>query len=221
MQVGTGKQIPAPAMQRFKKMAYLVSKCSPYCLKMNRAFQIILICLLACSIKTTLWAQAEAESASGSLELQSSFSKKVVTIPVQSKISVKYTVGPRRYHNLTLDEVQDTSVVISGTRVGVQYLEEITVRDEDRYRAGKTVFWISIGVFLGFLVLLAVLAAMTIYAIGAIIALAILVTLVGIAAAIAMPAGVIVGIVLMAVAAKTYSLWKDWKLVTHPTNSDD
>jgi hypothetical protein len=208
-------------MQRFKKMAYLVSKCSPYCLKMNRALHILLVCLLACSFKTTLWAQAEAESAGGSLELQSTFSKKVVTIPAHTKIGVKYTVGPRRYHHQTLDAVLDTSVVISGTRVGVQYLEEITVRDEDRYRAGKTVFWISIGVFLGFLALLAILAALTIYALGAIIALAILVTLVGIAAAIAMPAGVIVGIVLMAVAAKKYSLAKEWKLVTHPTNSDD
>ena len=153
--------------------------------------------------------------------MQSNTGRKTVTIPAQSKIAVKYSVNPRRYGHKTLDAVLDTSVVISGTRVGVQYLDEITIRDEHRFKAGKTVFWTSLGIFFGFWLFLGILAAMSISAIGTIILLAVVTVLLGIAASIAMPGGVIVGIVLMAVAAKTYRLKKDWKVVTHPTNSDD
>jgi hypothetical protein len=191
------------------------------CMKMNRVFYILLIGLLACLPNTGVWAQSQAESAEGSIELQSNEGQKSVTIPVQSKIHIKYTVDPRHYGNKTLDAVLDTSVVISGTRVGVQYLDEITVRNEGRFKTGKHLFWISIGIFLGFILFLVVLAAMSITAIGTIILLAVLTILLGIAASVAMPAGVITGIVLMAISSKTYHLHKDWKVVTHPSSSDD
>jgi hypothetical protein len=188
---------------------------------MNHALRLLLAGIMICCMQTTLWAQTEAESAGGSLELQSTVRKKTITIPVQTKIGVKYTVGPRRYRNLTLDQVMDTSVVVSGTPVGVQYLDEIMVRDEDQYRAGTVVLLVSVGIFAAFLIVYAILLGTLVGSLGLSVALIVAAIVLGIAAAIAMPGGLIVGLILMAAATKKYSLYKDWKVVTHPTSTDD
>lgn len=189
-------------------------------MKLNRILPWLFSWIILCSF-SSVWAQTEAEAAGGSLELQSKSGRQIVYVPAQTKIGVKFTVNSKRYMHKTLDEVRDTSVVISGDKVGTKYLSEIIVRNESRYKTGKAVLLISIGIIVAFW-LLALLTFYVLYSGGvAYLALLILTVIFGIAAGAAFPTGVIIGIVLMAIANQVYRLGRDWTLKTHPGKTAD
>lgn len=172
----------------------------------------LLVCAIGfCGPAEVILAQTEPESASGTLLVQSS--RDTIEIPIGSSLTVNYRHDPHTYRHQRLDVVMDSSLVISGDFVDIRYIDRISVKDRDLYKAGKVTLWVSIAVTLAFWFLLACMFAL--YMVPGLFFVAVLLfIIVAIPAILAMPAGLIVGIVLLVVGNKHYQLGYQWKLGT-------
>lgn len=164
-----------------------------------------------------LMAQSEPESGDGSLLLQSQ--RETIEIPVGSYIDVNYRHDSRIYRGEHLQAVMDSTVVLSGDTVQIKYIDRIAVKREKLHKAGKITLFSSIGAVLLFWFLVACLFAF--YLNPALMFITgLLLVLVAIPASLAMPTGIIVGIVLLAVSTKIFQLGYNWKLSTRPKKSN-
>ncbi|MBP6722011.1 MAG: hypothetical protein KA239_06805 [Bacteroidia bacterium] len=158
-----------------------------------------------------LFAQTEPESATGTLLLQSA--RDTIEVPVGSALTVNYRHDPRTYRDQRLDVVMDSALIISGDFVDLKYIDRIGVQRKDLHKAGKITLIASVASILAFWFLLACVFAFYMNP-ALLFVTALLLVLVSIPATLAMPTGLIVGIVLLAVSTKFYHLGYQWKLGT-------
>ena len=175
----------------------------------------ILVTLLAGS--GAAFAQSEAEGSEGTLYIQSKNGGSDVAVPSGRSVDIKYRHNPKLYRKLVLNEVRDTSVVLGADTVGIQFIDEIGVRREKLHRAGTMVFWGSVIAILAFYLLALAGLALSYSSGGLGLIFLILTVLLAIPAGAAMPGGLIAGIVLLAVAYKRYSMYKDYQLSSKPS----
>ena len=180
----------------------------------TRASIFFRICLaLFGSWASPLMAQSEPESGAGSLLVQSQ--RETIEIPVGSYMDVNYRHDSRTFRGEHLEAVMDSTVVLSGDTVQIKYIDRIAVKREKLHKAGKITLFASIGAVLLFWFLVACLFAF--YLNPALMFITgLLLVLVAIPASLAMPTGIIVGIVLLAVSTKVFQLGYNWKLSTRP-----
>jgi len=183
---------------------------------MSRSIPIIvfvLVLMLGFQHSAAL-AQTEAEAASDALVLSSQKEGVETSVKVGRTINVKYTTDPRRFSNKRLDGVTATQVILSGDTIGLEYVQSVSVRNEKKYATGRKVLLASIIVtaacYLAAIVGIGLLFSAT--AVAAIFL--VIATILAIPASVAMPAGFIVGLVLMGKASNTYDRKRGWKIST-------
>ncbi len=183
---------------------------------MNRSIQLIVLVVVWALgfMQTAVYAQSEAESASGGLVLSSQKEGIETTVKVGRTIHVKYTTDRRTFPNKQLNGVTPTQVVLSGDTIGIDYIQSVSLRDEHKYSSGRKVLLASLIVTLAFY-LVTLLGVGLLFGNAALgVVFLVLAIILAIPASVAMPAGLIIGLVLMAKASKTYDRARGWKIAT-------
>lgn len=166
-----------------------------------------LACLCPCL------AQSEPESGNGSLYIQSIQGYDEVRVRPGTVVSVRYKNDPYLYRKVEMKGVVDSSAIFGTDTVGIRYVEELVVRREQMYQNGRRILMWSIISVVGFWVTFAA-AFLLGYGYGSALAVffMILAALLSIPAGAAFPTGIIVGIVMLASAAKHYRIHREWRL---------
>lgn len=165
-------------------------------------------------MQTAVYAQSEAESASDALVLSSQKEGTEQTVKVGSTLHVKYTTDRRTFQDKQLDGVTPTQVVLSGDTIGIDYVQSVTLRNEQKYRTGRKLLLASIIVTLAFYLCVLLTAGLLFSSTALALVFLVVAAILAIPASAAMPAGLIIGIVLMAKASKTYDRARGWKIAT-------
>jgi hypothetical protein len=155
-------------------------------------------------------AQSQPESSSSALVLQSTSGTSKVEFPPGATIGVKYTIDPRTFKGMHINEVLENAVILNGDTVELQYIERITARKEGFHRAGNKLLLWSLFTVLAFLLVLSLSAILLFQP----ILLGVMLVILFIPLSLAFPTGIILGIVFLAIAHKTYRLTRDWTAST-------
>ena len=189
--------------------------------RIPRAFLSTLILVFCTFGYHQLLGQTEPEAIDGNLYLQPNVGRNSVVVPAGTNVSVKYKENPMLYRNVKATAVNDSAATFGSDTVALHYVQELVVRKDRTHRAGKKIFLASVVSILAFYLVVGLIFLAASNPGAIMIVLGILAVLLAIPAAAAMPAGLIVGIVLMATAQKHYRLDQGWSLSTKPKPAQD
>jgi hypothetical protein len=176
-------------------------------------------CLLLMAFASGSRAQSQAESAQGSLYIQSDAGKADVVVAPGNHLQVRYHDNPKHYNCIVFQGAVDSAVVLNGDTIAFKYIDEIFVRHDRRFRAGKIVLWYSAGTIAAELFFHTLRRALvrqggTMFWVADAFA-----SYLFLPAALALLVGLWVGVVLLGRAYKGYAMRAGWRLSAQPSGN--
>jgi hypothetical protein len=109
----------------------------------------ILLLIFLCFLVGMTHGQSEPESETGNVYLQSQIDSSTVPVPMGSILRVRYRNNPRAYH-VVLQGTTGDSVILNADTVKTIHIDEVSVRNQPRYRKGQVTFWTAVGILAAF-----------------------------------------------------------------------